>query len=142
MNLPIPNQLEREQTSETRTCFFCGSEEGTIRKIGQYEISLRKVTFDDNLHLACQGCAHKIVQYPLVKQKGRHTTSLLTKFFSTVIATCFIVVVLASAASAQPPGFPKAADQAPIDGGLSLLAAAGGAYAVKKLRDKQENDEH
>ena len=38
------------------------------------------------------------------------------------------------------PGLPSAPSQAPIDGGLSLLAAAGGAYAVKKLRDKNQGD--
>jgi len=36
---------------------------------------------------------------------------------------------------AQPPGLPTAPDQAPL-GGLGLLAAAGGAYAWKKLRKK------
>lgn len=38
------------------------------------------------------------------------------------------------------PGLPSTPDQAPIDGGLGLLAAAGGAYAVKKLRDKKKNE--
>jgi len=36
---------------------------------------------------------------------------------------------------AQPPGMPGAPDQAPIDGGLSILALGGGAYALKRLRD-------
>lgn len=38
---------------------------------------------------------------------------------------------------AQPtlPGNPS---QAPIDGGLMLLAAGGGAYAIKKLREKRK----
>jgi hypothetical protein len=35
------------------------------------------------------------------------------------------------------PGLPGAPSQAPIDGGLSLLAAAGGGYAIKKLRDRR-----
>ena len=39
--------------------------------------------------------------------------------------------------SAQP-GLPAAPSQAPIDGGLGLLAAAGGAYAWKKLKDRKE----
>ena len=39
------------------------------------------------------------------------------------------------------PGLPSAPSQAPIDGGLSLLAAAGGAYAFKKLRNKNKGDE-
>ena len=37
------------------------------------------------------------------------------------------------------PGLPSTPDQAPIDG-VSLLAAAGGAYAVKKLRDKKKRE--
>ena len=40
------------------------------------------------------------------------------------------------------PGLPNAPDQAPIDGGLTLLAAAGGAYAIKKLRDKKKSEDH
>tara|TARA_R110002124_G_scaffold286675_2_gene468232 strand:- start:1640 stop:1762 length:123 start_codon:yes stop_codon:yes gene_type:complete len=35
------------------------------------------------------------------------------------------------------PGLPGAPSQAPIDGGLGLLAAAGGAYAWKKLKRKK-----
>ena len=36
----------------------------------------------------------------------------------------------------QPPGTPGsgAPTQVPLDGGLTLLALAGGAYAVRKLR--------
>ncbi|WP_020403816.1 PID-CTERM protein-sorting domain-containing protein [Gracilimonas tropica] len=35
------------------------------------------------------------------------------------------------------PGLPQAPSQAPIDGGLGILAAAGGMYAVKKLRSQK-----
>lgn len=38
------------------------------------------------------------------------------------------------AATPPPPTLPGMPDQAPIDGGLGLLAAAGGTYAWKKLR--------
>ncbi len=38
------------------------------------------------------------------------------------------------------PGLPSDPAQAPIDGGLGLLAAAGGAYAYKKLKGKKEQD--
>ena len=41
------------------------------------------------------------------------------------------------AQSAPPPAFPDNPDQVPIDGGLGLLAAAGGAYALNKLRQKK-----
>lgn len=45
----------------------------------------------------------------------------------------FIAVLISADVVAQP-GLPTAPTQAPIDGGLALLAAAGGAYAWKKLR--------
>ncbi len=45
-----------------------------------------------------------------------------------------MLIPLISVISAQPT-FPGAPDQAPI-GGLGLLAAAGGAMALKKLYDK------
>lgn len=51
-----------------------------------------------------------------------------------------ILSFIAELADAQPvlPGAPV---QAPIDGGLALLAAAGGVYAYKKLRDKKRKEE-
>ncbi len=48
------------------------------------------------------------------------------------------VLILPDLASAQPPPPPSKPTQTPIDGGLGLLAAAGGAYAVKKLRDRRK----
>ena len=39
------------------------------------------------------------------------------------------------------PGLPTSPDQAPIDGGLLWLLIGGGAYGVKKLRDKNHADE-
>jgi hypothetical protein len=53
-----------------------------------------------------------------------------------VCALCIIVPSLMETVAAQPPGMPTAPNQAPIDGGLGLLAAAGGAYAWKKLRKR------
>ncbi len=35
------------------------------------------------------------------------------------------------------PGLPTSPSQAPIDGGLGVLVAVGGIYAIKKLRDKK-----
>ena len=51
-----------------------------------------------------------------------------------------IIVAASSEMLAQPPGLPSTPSQAPIDGGLGLLAAAGGAYAIKKLRDNKKNE--
>ncbi len=47
----------------------------------------------------------------------------------------FIILIMA-VVNAQP-AFPSSPNQAPI-GGLGLLAAAGGALAVKKLIDKRK----
>jgi len=58
------------------------------------------------------------------------------KNLSILLLALTIVLILTSLAMAQP-GLPSAPDQAPIDGGLGLLAAAGGAYAYKKLRDRR-----
>ncbi len=46
------------------------------------------------------------------------------------------IISLMAVVTAQP-SFPSAPNQAPI-GGLGLLAAAGGALALKKLRDKHK----
>lgn len=50
-----------------------------------------------------------------------------------LIVLCFLCIGVVYA----QPGLPSAPTQAPIDGGLSLLAAAGGVYAIKKLRKSQ-----
>jgi len=55
-----------------------------------------------------------------------------------------LLLTLGAAASAQPgpggnPGTPGGAptQSVPLDGGLGLLAAAGGAYAVRRLRARR-----
>jgi hypothetical protein len=54
-----------------------------------------------------------------------------------LIRIAVFVLPLITVVMAQPD-FPGAPAQAPI-GGLGLLAAAGGALAIKKLRDKKKN---
>jgi hypothetical protein len=58
-----------------------------------------------------------------------------------VVVLCLVIPGIVELVSAQPPppALPGTPNQAPIDGGLGLLAAAGGAYAWKKLRNKQSN---
>jgi hypothetical protein len=61
------------------------------------------------------------------------------KIFLFVVMISLLVFPLASIA--QGPVDP---DDVPIDGGLSILLAAGAAYAAKKYRDgrkKKENEE-
>tara|TARA_B100001989_G_C24163358_1_gene280731 strand:- start:198 stop:380 length:183 start_codon:yes stop_codon:yes gene_type:complete len=53
--------------------------------------------------------------------------------------TLTAIVLFATELVMAQPGLPSPPSQAPIDGGLGLLAAAGGAYAIKKLRDKKNH---
>ena len=54
-----------------------------------------------------------------------------------IFFTLLVIAITTLAIQAQPPGMPDSPQQTPIDGGLGLLAAAGGAYAIKKLKDKK-----
>ena len=63
---------------------------------------------------------------------------LFIAFIMLLIITATVLIV-PDLASAQPPPPPSKPTQTPIDGGLGLLAAAGGAYAVKKLRDRRKD---
>lgn len=60
---------------------------------------------------------------------------LLLSFWCLAI---FALVLISGDVMAQPPGMPGAPTQAPIDGGLSILALSGGAYALKKFRDNKK----
>jgi len=61
----------------------------------------------------------------------------LTAIVSGILLVILVVALLPDLATAQPPPpMPAKPTQNPIDGGLALLAAAGGAYAIKKLREK------
>jgi hypothetical protein len=71
-----------------------------------------------------------------------HQINLLVKTKYSVLITSLVLFTLISSVHLfAQPGLPSPPDQAPIDGGLSLLAAAGGAYAIKKLRDRKAGEE-
>lgn len=57
-----------------------------------------------------------------------------------ILLTITFLMIATNLVLAQP-GLPGAPDQAPIEGGLGLLAAAGGAYALKKLRNTKKEKE-
>jgi hypothetical protein len=63
----------------------------------------------------------------------QHSKIILLTILILLTATVGIVL-----ADAPPPALPSAPNQAPIDGGLAMLAAAGGAYAWRKLRPKNK----
>ena len=58
------------------------------------------------------------------------------------VGVALVLLMIATAGMAQtppPPALPGMPNQAPIDGGLGLLAAAGGAYAWRKLRNRNKD---
>ena len=59
---------------------------------------------------------------------------------SRLLSFTAILLFVTEFVMAQPPGLPSTPDQAPIDGGLTLLAAAGGAYAWKKLKGRNSEE--
>jgi len=65
-------------------------------------------------------------------------TQKTMKTLITFTILTLIILITPELLSAQP-GLPSPPDQVPIDGGLALLAAAGGGYAIKKLRDRKKH---
>ena len=61
----------------------------------------------------------------------------LSKIYITLTAVLIILLIVFIEPSLAQPAPPSNVDQAPIDGGLALLAAAGGAYGLKKIREKR-----
>ena len=55
------------------------------------------------------------------------------KLMSKILLSVLSIIVMFPVAAQAPPAPPAT----PIDGGLSLLLAAGGLYGIKKLRDKK-----
>ena len=56
------------------------------------------------------------------------------KYLLLLIITLIIILMITAVVAAQP-GLPSDPAQAPIDGGLGLLAVAGSAYAYRKLKN-------
>ena len=57
--------------------------------------------------------------------------------FLLLVITLVILTGDLSFAQPPPPALPQDVTQAPIDGGLGLLAAGGAAYAMRKFRSRK-----
>ncbi len=130
-----------------RLCSYCRSIEGSERPVGNYIVKLKRLEDQGNTMLACQSC---YINRKTELQKTNETESIMKKklidrlkniFFSTSAIMMFSIIELNAQGLPGPPGFPGDPAAAPIDGGLGLLAAAGGAYAYKKLRNKNKEDD-
>ena len=143
----IKNHPVREYSSNlnppkiypVKACIYCGAKEGEKPPLRGFYVELSQVVGSDGNNCACQACRVRVflLHKAIVEHKGRVNTrkrkalSFISIFFAIVM-----LLFLTELTFAQP-GLPGAPSQAPIDGGLSLLAAAGGAYAIKKLKDKR-----
>jgi hypothetical protein len=63
----------------------------------------------------------------------------MKRYRISLLLTILLMVVSINLCQAQDPGDPSADDPAaPVDGGISLLLAAGAAYGVRRLKRRGE----
>jgi len=60
------------------------------------------------------------------------------KICSIATLLFILILIMPTLLHAQPDNTPGDPDSVPVDGGLTLLAAAGIGYGVKKIRDKRK----
>lgn len=65
----------------------------------------------------------------------KHITNLFVSATFTMLAILTSLTTLLA-----QPGLPGNPSQAPIDGGLLWLIIGGGAYGIKKIRDRNKTD--
>ena len=63
----------------------------------------------------------------------------MKKISAIQILALLVILFLPTLLHAQP-GFGDDVEDVPIDGGLSLLVAAGVGYGAKKLKDRRNNN--
>ncbi len=123
---------------ENDCCNSCKVKEGAEHPIKGLIVQLNSIPGDPDYIKYCQICLihhSKKTQ----KEKKKDMIQLVKKFGMRCSVLLINLLIFTELALAQP-GLPGDPAQAPIDGGLGLLAAAGGAYAYKKLRGNK-NDE-
>jgi hypothetical protein len=63
----------------------------------------------------------------------------MKRYRISLFLTILLMVVSINLCQAQDPGDPSADDPAaPVDGGISLLLAAGAAYGVRRIKRRGE----
>lgn len=121
-----------------RKCDDCGVLEGSEDIERGYAVSLSVIHIKNKKKVVCQACKKL---YLLNKEKSKKSVMERIKAYITILFGVFIIGIIISTESYAQPMLPTAPSQAPIDGGLGLLAAAGGAYAYKKLKASREVEE-
>lgn len=57
-----------------------------------------------------------------------------SQLIKTVVLICYFFVIANALYADQPADIPEDPESAPIDGGLSVIIAAGIGYAVKRIK--------
>jgi len=60
------------------------------------------------------------------------------KKYISVSMACIVIMLLLPTILCAQPGFDDDVNDVPIDGGLSLIVAAGIGYGMKKVADKRK----
>lgn len=124
---------------ESDICDYCNVKEGIEHPIRGMKVELKNFPGESISNKYCQICFIQKSTKPKTEMK-KNMLLLIKKFSLVIVLIGALLFALSISVHAQPPSLPGDPTQAPIDGGLGLLAAAGGAYAYKKLRGNK-NDE-
>ncbi len=122
--------------SKAEKCSRCGAVEGEPHPTRGFEVILQPI----HKHKADSPEVCVICRLDQLKRDAMETNTkpnpmnILRQYGLIIFFGIIAVLFFSGMIMAQPPGLPGSPSQAPIDGGLGLLAAAGGAYAIKKLR--------
>jgi hypothetical protein len=96
--------------------------------------SLKSISYDNSiLQKLNLPCRVNCLTFSIQPSKGRNMS--MKSFVQSLFVT---LLTIAPAVLLAQPGLPDAPSQAPIDGGLSVVALAGGAYAAYKLRKEKK----
>jgi len=120
---------------EKEICASCKVEAGVEHPLKGMRVELRTLPESKSEEKYCQICI--INQSKKSNPEKKKDMLLLIKKLGIPMFLISALIIMFSMSLYAQPGLPSDPAQAPIDGGLGLLAAAGGAYAYKKLKDEK-----
>ena len=75
---------------------------------------------------------------PVPLSEGQNKSSMKQNYlFILILIVIFVTAIILPEIASSQPSFPDDPDQIPVDGGLTLLFAAGSGFAIKKYRQKR-----
>lgn len=77
----IDDITEKREYLSDRKCDLCNSQEGLVRRVGNYIVDLSEIVVKDGVRLACQGCKIKEHNFRKTKEKHQKGNSFLKKLF-------------------------------------------------------------